>query len=194
VVANKSDDKINFTVTLKNPDDTVIRHVNVYWQASLGTIEKKTTDINGQVKVEYFGKVLGAHTPLFWLDLMAPMHAPTVYVIADAFSMTMEGESMSWVPEEAVPAGRDVEFYGTLTDRYDNLGIDQLVRWSVEPFPGTTGSATIRPAQGRSNQEGLVRAIVSSAGGGRFIVKAYIEGADTVVAFESITFAAPVTE
>lgn len=102
--------------------------------------------------------------------------------------------SMSLVPTEPVPAGREFELYGTLRDRYRNLGKDQLVRWFVEPFSGTTGSATIRPAQGRSNQEGLARAFVSSANGGRFNVTALIESAEGFVVFDPITFAGNDTE
>jgi hypothetical protein len=187
VVANDPIDKITFTVTLTDPDDKAVPHVNVYWQASLGTIATQATDDRGQVEAKYVGKVLGTEAPLFWLDLMEPEYATTINVIAD--TLTMKPTSMSLVPTDPVPAGRDVEFYGTLTDRYDNLGKDKLVRWTVEPLTGTTGSATIRPAQGRSNQEGLTRAFVSSADGGRFLVKAHIESAKVTLIFEPITFA-----
>jgi hypothetical protein len=189
VVANDPIDKITFTVTLTDPDGNVVPHVSVYWQASLGTIATQATDERGQVEAKYVGKVLGTEAPLFWLDLMEPEYATTINVIADAGTLTMKPTSMSLVPTDPVPAGRDVEFYGTLTDRYDNLGKDKLVRWTVEPFTGTTGSATIRPAQGRSNQEGLTRAFVSSADGGRFLVKAHIESAKVTLIFEPITFA-----
>ncbi|MGF6204191.1 Tc toxin subunit A [Pseudomonas frederiksbergensis] len=194
VVANSPTDKIIFTMTLTNPDGTVVPHVNVHWQDSLGTIETQATDENGQVKAEYVGKVLGPQQLLYWLDLMEPEKTRTINVIPDVTTLTMLPASMSLVPTEPVPAGREFELYGTLMDRYRNLGKDQLVRWFVEPFSGTTGSATIRPAQGRSNQEGLARAFVSSANGGRFNVTALIESAEGSVVFDPITFAGNDTE
>ncbi|KPN93652.1 Tc toxin subunit A [Pseudomonas nunensis] len=194
VVANNPDDEIIFTVTLTDPGGTVVPHVNVYWQASLGTIATQATDERGQVKAAYAGKVMGTEAPLFWLDLMEPVYAPTINIIADVRTLTMLSASMSLVPTDPVATGREVECYGTLMDQYNNLGKDQLVLWFVEPFSGTTGSATIRPAQGRSNQQGLTRAFVSSADGGRFIVRVLIESAEVFVVFDPITFARPDAE
>ncbi|MEB0046400.1 MULTISPECIES: Tc toxin subunit A [unclassified Pseudomonas] len=194
VIANSPTGKIIFTVMLKDPGGVVIPHVDVYWRASLGTIATARTDEKGLANATYAGKVLGTEAPLFWLDLIEPEYAPTVNVIVDVKTLTMLPASKSLEPTEPVPAGREVEVYGTVTDRYSNLGKDQLVRWSVEPFSGTTGSATIRPAQGLTNQEGLARAFVSSTNGGRFTVKALIESSEIIVVFDPIPFAAPSAE
>ncbi|MGF6128416.1 hypothetical protein QF019_003629 [Pseudomonas frederiksbergensis] len=191
VVANNTADAITFTVTLKNPDGSAIPHVNVYWQASLGTIATQQTDEKGEARAEYLGKVLGTETPMFWLDLMAPEYAPTVNVIADKPTLTIAQGDKSRVPDAPVPAGQDVELYGTLTDDFGNLGKDVLVRWTVSPPEGSPGTATIRPAQGVTNQDGLARAFVSSAGGGTFIANLFIEDAEAGVLFGPITFAGP---
>ncbi|RON43148.1 Tc toxin subunit A [Pseudomonas frederiksbergensis] len=190
VVANDLDDTITFTVTLTDPDGSVIPHVNVYWQASLGTIATQQTDEKGEVNAAYLGKVLGTETPLFWLDLMAPMYAPTINVIADKATLTVAQGDKSRVPDAPVPAGREVELYGTLTDQFGNLGKGELVRWNVSPIEG----ATIRPAQGFTNQDGLARAFISSAAGGTFVASLSIEGAESGVVFDSITFVGPGAE
>jgi hypothetical protein len=89
--------------------------------------------------------------------------------------------------------GQQVEVYGTLKDRYGNLGQNQLVDW-VWVALSDTGSATVRPKQGFSNQEGLVRTFFSSDEGGSFEVSVIIQSAESQVTFEPITFAGNGTE
>lgn len=188
VVANNPEDKITFTVTVKDPDDKVIPHVDVYFQASLGTIAKARTDENGIATAQYLGKVLGSEAPLYWLDLIDPKYAETVHVIADVKSLTIRPAERSQPPIGAVPLGQQVEVYGTLKDRYGNLGQNQLVDW-VWVALSDTDSATVRPGQGFSNQEGLVRTFLSSNEGGSFEVSVIIQSANTKVVFEPIEFA-----
>lgn len=188
VVANNPADKITFTVTVKDSDDKPVRHVDVYFQANLGVITSARTNENGIATAHYLGKVLGSEVPLFWLDLMDPEYAQTVNVTVDNSTLSITPAEMSRVPEGAVPLGQSVELYGTLRDRYGNLGQDQLVNWTCETIEGT-GSGTVRPANGLSNQEGLVRTFISSADAGRFEVKVIIQSAERVLVFDPITFA-----
>ncbi|WP_223490705.1 Tc toxin subunit A [Pseudomonas sp. A-RE-19] len=191
VVANKPDEKITFTVTLKDADGQPLSGVNVYWSATLGSIANGPTDTNGTVRAQFIpGKVTGTDTPQFWLDLFEPEYAPTVNVIFDPSSLQFPPPLKSLVPLEEVPYGQEVELYATLMDRFGNLGKNSLVRWHYEPLEdgATEASLIVRPAQTYTNQEGLTRVFVSSPTGGTFEISVLTEAGESSGYFEPITF------
>ncbi|MSU93730.1 virulence plasmid 28 protein [Pseudomonas mandelii] len=190
VVANKPEEKINFTVTLTDDAGAALSGVNVYWSATLGRIDTKPTSMDGTVNAEFIpGAVMGTDTPLFWLDLFEPEYAPTINVIADPKTLTFVRPLMSAVPSGPVAQGHEVELFATLIDAHKNLGKNQLVRWSSTPAEGEEGtSLVIRPAQGLTNQEGLTRVFVSSRTGGTFTVNVLSESSERSSNFDPITF------
>jgi hypothetical protein len=191
VVANKPGAHITFTVTLKDAGGNPLSGVDVHWRATLGSIATQATDVYGKVEAQFIpGKVTGTDTPLFWLNLFEPMYAPTIDVVADAFTLQFPPPLMSQVPLGAVAYGQEVELYATLMDRYTNLAKNSLVRWSFEVVePGVeTPSLIIRPAQGYTNQEGVTRVFVSSPTGGTFRISVWSESGESSSDFESIIF------
>lgn len=193
VVANKPEEKIIFTVTLKDSDGQPLSGVNVYWRATLGSMATKATEVDGTVQAEFLpGKVTGTDTPLFWLDLFEPEYAPTVNVIFDSSTLQFPPPLMSQVPLGTVVHGREIELYATLIDRYRNLGKNSLVRWGFESMENGTlqPSLIVRPAQAYTNQEGLTRVFVSSPTGGTFRISVLTEAGESSSDFEPITFEA----
>ncbi|WP_367372702.1 Tc toxin subunit A [Pseudomonas lini] len=190
VVANNPDEKITFTVTLKDIDATPLSGVKVYWLARLGNIATLETDTQGVVRAEFLpGKVMGTDTPQFWLDLFTPQYAPTINVIADAQSLQFPPPLMSPVPLGTVARGQEVELYATLMDRYLNLGKNSLVRWGYEVVGNTKLPVlVIRPEQTYTNQEGVTRVIASSPTGGTFEISVLSEEGESMAHFEPVTF------
>ncbi|KAB0508429.1 Tc toxin subunit A [Pseudomonas lini] len=190
VVANKPGEKITFTVTLKDAAGKPLSGVNVYWNATLGSIATKATWTDGTVKAEFFpGKVTGTDTPTFWLDFFEAEYAPTIRVLFESTSLTFPPPLKSPVPLGVVAQGDEVELYATLMDKYLNPGINSLVRWSVEPDEASKwASVVIRPEQTLTNQQGLTRVFVSSPTGGTFTLSVLSEGSETKALFEPITF------
>ncbi|MFJ4248496.1 Tc toxin subunit A [Pseudomonas sp. NPDC089741] len=193
VVANKPDEKIIFTVTLKTPGGEALKGVYVHWQTSLGTVAAKATQVDGTVQVEYLpGKVVGQEVPLFWVALIDAQQAPLVTVSDDAQTLFFPGPLMSLVPEEPIPAGQEFELTATLRDDYKNLGRNRLVRWFAEAQDGTSlPVAVIRPEQSYTDAEGITRVFVSSPSGGTFMFSVVCEASSNTAFFEPITFDAP---
>ncbi|WP_025112753.1 Tc toxin subunit A [Pseudomonas sp. H1h] len=190
VVANKPDEKIIFTVSLKDADGKPLSGVNVYWSASLGTIQTKATEVDGTVTVEYLpGKVMGREIPLFWLDLIDAQQAPAISVTDDPLSLFFPGPLMAQVPLGPVPLGQEVELYATLRDNYRNPGRNRLVRWFSTAAGGNDDSVVIRPEQSSTDGEGITRVFVSSPSGGTFTISVRCEANDAETLFDPITFA-----
>lgn len=191
VVANKPNEKITFTVTLKDIAGQPLSGVNVYWRAALGSIATDATQTDGTVKAQFIpGKVMGTDTPLFWLDLFEPEYAPTIKVIADHLTLQFPPSLMARVPLGSVAFGEEIELYATLMDRYKNLGKNSLVRWRSESLESGIAQPVlvIRPAQAYTNQEGMTRVFVSSPTGGTFEISVLSESGESGATFESITF------
>ncbi|MHC8373412.1 Tc toxin subunit A [Pseudomonas sp. MDT1-85] len=171
VVANKPGEKVTYKVTLNNTEGAALSGVNVYWRATLGTIETGATEIDGTLLATFTpGKVMGRDTPLLWLDLFEPQYAPAVQIDADFASLSFPLAELSPTPLGEVPKGQEVELYAVLEDRYGNRGQNSLVEWHWETVPpAKLDDATIRPAQGFTDQQGLTRVFVSSKTGGTFL-------------------------
>jgi hypothetical protein len=195
VVANKPGEKITFTVTLKDAAGKPLSGVNVYWNATLGSIATKATWTDGTVEADFIpGKVMGTDTPTFWLDLFEEEYAPTVHVLFETTSLTFPRPLMSPIPLGVVAQGDEVELYATLMDKYSNPGKNSLVRWFAEPDEaGKRAPVVIRPEQAFTNQQGLTRVFISSPAGGTFTLSVLSEGSETVALFEPITFEGEVT-
>jgi hypothetical protein len=190
VVANKPDAKIRFTVTLKDSEGQPLSGVYVRWSARLGHMESQATQTDGTVVVDFIpGKVMGTDTPQFWLDLFEREYAPTIHVTSDTESLQFPRPLMSKVPSGIVAYGQEVELYATVMDRYQNLGKDRLVRWVSNDVQNNNQTLIIRPAQGYANQEGMIRAFVSSPTGGTFKVTVLVEASENSADFPDITFA-----
>jgi hypothetical protein len=193
VVANKPDEKIIFTVTLKTPGGKALSGVYVHWRTSLGTVAAKATQVDGTVQVEYLpGKVMGQEVPLFWVALIDAQQAPLVTVSDDVQTLAFPGPLMSLVPEAPIPAGQAFELTATLRDDYKNLGRNRLVRWFAESTNGTRlPVALIRPEQTYTDAVGITRVFVSSPSGGTFRFSVLCEASSNTGYFEPITFDAP---
>nr|WP_315437963.1 Tc toxin subunit A [uncultured Pseudomonas sp.] len=188
-VAGKDDEKVMFTVTLRDADKRPLSGVNVYWQVSLGTIVPKATEVDGTVTVEYLpGKVMGQETPLFWLDLIDAQQAPTINIADDPDTLFFPAPLTSLVPLEPVPAGQEIALYATLRDNYRNPGRNRLVRWFARPASGSSGTAVIRPEQNYADAEGVTRVYVSSPSGGTFIFSVRCEANNHQIDFDPVTF------
>lgn len=190
VVANKSDSKATYTVTLTDAEGQALKDVTVYWRATLGTVETKKTEVNGVLQTDFVpGKVMGTDTPQYWLDLFEPENAPPIQVMVDFKTLSFSERDKSPVPLETVPRGQEVELYARLRDNYGNLGQNLLVDWSYRPVNSNKRqSVSIRPAHGFTNQEGLTRVFVSSATGGTFTFSVLSQTGETSANFEAITF------
>ncbi|MBV4550569.1 virulence plasmid 28 protein [Pseudomonas sp. SWRI102] len=190
VVANKPNEKITFTVTLRDRAGAPLSGVFVRWSATLGTIEAKATGVDGKVAVEFIpGKVMGTDTPLYWLDLFEPQYAPSIHVTADVLSLRVPVPLRSPVPLGEVTYGQEIELYGTLMDDCGNLGKNSLVQWLIETSEPADGQLVFRPRQAFANQEGQARSFVSSPTGGTFEISILAEGSERRSHFEPITFA-----
>ena len=184
-IAGKPGEKVTYRVAVRNMQEQVMSGVFVHWQATLGTIVETATTEAGEALVEFIpGQVLGVDTPLFWLDMGEKQPAPLVEVVADSQSYDFPPEYASDVPTGEVSVGAEVELYAIMEDDYFNRGIDAPVSWSGR---GETGSVVIRFG-GRTNNEGLTRAFVSSPSGGTFILKVTSTGSDKSLEFGPITF------
>ncbi|MFJ2711786.1 Tc toxin subunit A [Pseudomonas sp. NPDC087346] len=187
VIANKPDEKIIFTVTLRNADGAPLSGVRVHWKTSLGTMESHTTETNGTVAVQYLpGMLMGQERPLFWVPLISAQQAPLINITDDGESLFFPGPLMSLVPLEPVPKGNEVELSAVAQDNYTNLGRNRLVRWTVES-DNDSESAVIRPEQNFTDSKGSSRVSVSSQTGGRFVVTATIESSGHSTEFEPFT-------
>ncbi|MCX2544697.1 Tc toxin subunit A [Pseudomonas sp. COW5] len=188
-------DKIIFTITLKDQNGEALSGVVIHGQSSLGTLEIEKTNPSGIAKATFTpGKVMGAERPLFRVALIAPREAPLIQLTDDGQGLDFPALFMSRVPVSVVPAGQAVELSAVLMDRYGNLGKSRLVRWTaqaIDPEPHLLVEAVIRPSQGRTTQEGVARAVVSSSTGGRFMCTVFSEANETGVDFEPIEFAPP---
>lgn len=195
LIANKPGEHSTFTVTLKKTDGTPLSGIFVHWQATLGTLTTKATDVNGIAVVEYVpGKVMGQDIPLFWLDLIDAQQAPQINIIDDGLSLTFPGPLKAQVPLDEVPAGQEVELYATLRDAYRNPGRNRLVRWfAASDDRIKLPLAVIRPQQGQADQEGITRVFVSSPTGGTFTISVLCEASSSEAFFDPITFAAAPT-
>ncbi|WP_434561551.1 Tc toxin subunit A [Pseudomonas sp. Z4-20] len=190
VVANKPNEKITFTVTLRDRAGAPLSGVFVRWSATLGTIEEKATGVEGNVEVEFKpGKVMGTETPQFWLDLFEPQYAPTIHVIADVQTLQVPPPLRSPVPLGEVAYGQEIELYGTLMDGYGNLGKTSLVQWFIESSEPADGQLVFRSRQAFTNQEGQARLFVSSPTGGTFEISILAEGSERKAHFDPIKFA-----
>lgn len=188
VVAGKAGEKALFTVTLKDATGQLLSGIPIYWQASLGTISSGATDTNGVLKAQYTpGNVMGTETPTFWLNLIDPQFAPAINVVSDGKNLKFVGPTSSPSPTGPVGLGQEVELYATLQDQYSNPGANRLVRWEASS-PDSVDRLNIRPRQSYTNQDGLARAVVSSAVPGTFIVVVHSESSETSMDFDPITF------
>ncbi|HWH86959.1 MAG TPA: Tc toxin subunit A [Pseudomonas sp.] len=171
VVANKPDEKVTYKVTLKDVKGKALSGINVYWSATLGTIESGATDMDGTLLATFIpGTVMGHDTPLLWLDLFEPEDAPAVQIGVDHGSLSFPLVELSPTPSGDVPKGHEVELYAVLEDAFGNRAQNSLVDWfwqSASPTP--LDAAIIRPAQGFTDQQGLTRVFVSSKTGGSFL-------------------------
>jgi len=187
VVANKPNDSITFTVTLNSRDGSPLSGVRVRGRAVLGSIDGDYTNTAGVAVLVYTpGKVIGTETPLLWVDLLEPVLAPTVHVIADTKSLQFPSELRSPVPSGKVPLGQEVELYITVTDQYDNPIKNHPVLWTVDN-PNRPDPLVFRPADPRTNQDGRTRVFVSSLAAGVFVIKVMVGSFGTL--FEPIDFA-----
>lgn len=191
VVAKKPGEKVTYKVTLKDAKGKALSGVNVYWRATLGTIEKGATEQDGTLLATFIpGKVMGRETPLLWLDLFEPQYAPAVQIEADFASLSFPVEELSPTPLGEVPTGQEVELYAVLEDGYENRGQNSLVDWFGKSDSSTKlDVATIRPAQGFTDQMGLTRVFVSSKTGGTFVFSVRTQSGESERVFvDAITF------
>jgi hypothetical protein len=189
VVCGKPDEKATFVVTLRDADDAPLSGVNVYWQASLGTLATKATEVNGTVTVDYLpGKVVGQDIPVFWLDLIDAQQAPAINISDDAETLFFPPQLAAQVPLGPVPSGQEIELYATLRDNYKNPGRNRLVRWFAEGPDGSSGLVVIRPVQNYADVEGVTRVFVSSPSGGTYTISVRCEANDSELLFEPISF------
>lgn len=192
VVANKPGEKVTYKVTLKDANGKSLSGVNVYWRATLGTIEYKATGTDGTLLAEFIpGKVMGRDTPMFWLDLFEPQYAPPIEISADFATLSFPIAELSPTPLETVKHGHEVELYAVLEDAYGNRGQNSLVEWFGKSVPPAKMDATtIRPAQGFTDQQGLTRVFVSSKTGGTFVFSVRSQSGESERIFpNAITFA-----
>ncbi|MGY2438676.1 Tc toxin subunit A [Pseudomonas sp. SDO52101_S400] len=191
-----STDKIVFTITLTDQDKQPLSGVSVQGQASLGSLVVGKTSPAGIATATFTpGKVMGSERPLFWVVLTPRQEAPLISLIDDGKNLDFPPHFMSKVPVSEVPLGRSVELSAVLMDSFGNLGKSRQVRWTVvavDDDPRLHVEADIRPAQGLTTQEGLARAIVSSATGGTFMCTVFSEASEKGVDFKPITFERPV--
>lgn len=189
-VANKLGEKITFKVTLKDGAGAALKGVNVYWHTTLGSIATKATGIDGTLIAEFFpGEKLGKETPLFWLDLFDAQYAPSIEVTSDPVTLSFPPSLMSTIPSGPVKPGHEVELFAVLMDRYNNLGIDKLVRWTFERKDGpVSATVVIRPAQAFTNQDGLTRVFVHSPTGGKFVISVLGDTSESQSDFDPINF------
>ncbi|RVD78889.1 Tc toxin subunit A [Pseudomonas koreensis] len=193
VIANKPDEKIIFTVTLKTVGGKALSGVYVHWQTSLGTVVAKATEYNGTVQVEYLpGKVMGQEVPLFRVALIDPQQAPSVYISDDPETLFFPAPLKSQVPQESIPAGQEFKLFAKLQDNYRNVGRNRLVRWFATAQDGTaTQVAEIRPDQNYTDRDGFTYVLVSSRSGGTFEFSVLCEASSMRAIFDLITFDAP---
>ena len=178
-----------FTVTLKDAAGAPLSGVMVHFRASLGSIESGFTGTDGTFEATYtVGTELGTDTPVYWLDLFEPENAPSLNLIPDHESLDFVLLLRSPVPSGEVASGQEVELYATLMDRFGNLGKDELVFWALESGGEDGAEVTIRPRQGRTNQEGLTRVFVSSASGGTFRFRVHSDKSGKAAIFDPIVF------
>lgn len=189
VIAGKSGEKVTYEVTVTNMQGEKMGGVFVHWQATLGTIVEKATSTTGMVQVDFIPKgVLGAETPLFWLDLGEKRPADKLFVEAEASSFEFPPGLSSGAPIYDVPAGVEVELYAVMRDRYRNLGIGYPVNWHSNLVGGDSSQVALIRASNVTNQEGLVRAFVSSVTGGTFEFFVRSASSDKALYFDAITF------
>lgn len=192
VVANKPGELATYRVTVKNAQDQPLSGVNVYWRASLGSIETGATGIDGTLLAIYTpGKTMGTDTPVYWLDLFEPRYATSIEITFDHQTLTFPLAELSPTPLGVVPEGQEVELYALLEDGYGNRAHDSLVDWFWETVPPTkVDTATIRPRQGFTDQQGLTRVFVSSETGGTFVFSVRTQSGESESRFiKAITFA-----
>ncbi|WLH34479.1 Tc toxin subunit A [Pseudomonas sp. FP2196] len=192
VVANKPGEKVTYKVTLKNAEGKLLSGVRVYWRATLGSVETGATELDGTLLANFIpGSVMGKETPIFWLDLFEPEYAPPVEIGADFSSLSFPLSELSPTPLGQVPKGQEVELFAVLEDDYENPGQNSLVDWFARSTGSSTNAvATIRPAQGFTNQQGLTRVFVSSTTGGTFTFSVRTQSGESERTFvDPITFA-----
>lgn len=190
LIARKPGEKATFTVTVKDAAGLALEGVTVYWQTTLGTVQKGATDNKGTLKADYVpGRTMGAETPKYWLDLFDPEYAPTINIVADAKTMEFPLFYRSPDSSEVVRKGEERVLYATMMDKYGNLGQDMLVDWLVSNGESTRRPiASVRPSQTFTNQEGLTRVFVSSPTGGTFVFSVLSQGSEQQAVFNPITF------
>ncbi|WP_434766527.1 Tc toxin subunit A [Pseudomonas triticicola] len=192
VVANKPGEKVTYKVILKDAQGKALSGVNVYWIATLGTIETGATELDGTLLATFIpGKLMGRETPLFWLDLFNAQYAPAIQIEADFASLSFPLAELSPTPLKTVKKGDAVELYAVLEDAYGNRGQNSLVEWFWKSdLPSKPDVAVIRPAQGFTDQEGLTRVFVSSKTGGTFVFSVRSQAGENERVFDTaITFA-----
>jgi len=184
-----SEERITFTVTVKDSDGEPLSGVNVYWSARLGTIETKATGTNGEVRAQFIpGKVTGTDTPQFWLDLFEREYAATIRINVQIATLTFPAPLKSPSPLGLVPYGQEVELYATLMDGFQNLAKNHLTRWLFTDMGEMGGTVVFRPEQSYTDQQGVTRVFVSSSSGGDFRITVMAEPdkrADFSVTFAS---------
>ncbi|WP_085689483.1 MULTISPECIES: Tc toxin subunit A [unclassified Pseudomonas] len=195
VVANKPGAKAIYTVTLTDAGGSPLKGVQVFWQATLGTIETLKTDENGVLEAEFIpGKVLGSETPTYWLNLFQPLDALEIQVVPDPDTLFFPGPSASTLPLDSVPAGAEVQLFAELRDGYKNRGPNQLVNWFAQALPGhETKPIVIRPAADVStDQQGLTQVFVHAPEGGTFVFEVRSQSSNKNLLLGPITFLPPV--
>ncbi|APV38754.1 hypothetical protein PFAS1_05160 [Pseudomonas frederiksbergensis] len=197
VIAGKPDQKATYKLTVRDMQGRAMSGVYVHWQTSLGTIVEKVTTETGDVLVDFIpGRVLGADTPLFWLDMGEKQAAPPVEVVADSNSYRFPPELASGLPTGEVPAGAEVELYAVMQDNYSNRGINAPVSWNLKTMKEADSAATDSDSVvirfgSLTNSEGLTRAFVSSPTGGRFMFRVLSTSSSNSKDFGYITFSPP---
>ncbi len=188
-VIARSTQTATYTVTLTDPDGQALSGIRVHFRASLGDIQSGHTEPDGTFEATYKpGTAMGVDTPVFWLDLFEPENAKVISLISDVKTLDFVAMLSSPVPSGVVKAGQEVELYATLMDGFGNLGVDELVDWSVESGEGKENKVIFRGKQGRTNQEGLTRVVVSSVTGGTFKLSVLSQRSEKKAIFDEITF------
>jgi hypothetical protein len=171
VIVARTNERVQFTLTVRDFLGQPARNINVRWIASLGRLgspSAETTDENGQVSISLeAGDVMGSAQVMAVFGLDRQIMAPMVQI--DCEEATLDFQVLDGTPstEEALAGNLEtIEFGVMLVDDYDNPGRDRVIQWSSD----LAGSSFVRP-QTRTDEDGKAYASLRSFSAGEARVK-----------------------
>ncbi|MHC8345711.1 Tc toxin subunit A [Pseudomonas sp. RT6P73] len=188
LIARVSQEVAEFELILLDFYGNPLKGVVVYWKTDLGAIlnpETKTDDQGRTWALLQAGWSVGTAHVSYYLPLHEPIYAPSVLIGCDEATLYFSSELVSPLPEHSLLAGHlsVQEAWAELRDLYGNKGMHRQVAWS-------TTHGEIRPADPRTDRDGITRVWISSLSPGEATISVLDVESGTSIDFNgSIKFA-----